>query len=173
MLPKMKILPTKDVFHKEAHPYVQTIAVESGEMINFLELSPILLTGGSPTVRELRDLHSIGCEVVINLALPGSDGAIPDEAGEVTALGMEYIPIPVVWEAPTADDLTRFFDVMDRCQGRKTFVHCVKNMRVSAFLYLYRLVRLNWDPALARRDLIKIWEPSGIWAEFIDNMLTK
>jgi len=40
-------------------------------------------------------------------------------------------------------------------------------MRVSSFIYKYRLTVLNEDPVEAKKDLDKIWQPSSVWQEFI------
>lgn len=140
-------------------------------MINNLQLSPTLYTGGSPDVQDLQNLQAAGVQVVINLALVTSPDAIPDEAGEVARLGMEYIHIPVIWETPTRQNMVDFFAAMERCQGKNVFVHCVKNMRVSAFIYLYRILRLGWAPEDAILNLIEIWEPEGVWETFIEDAL--
>lgn len=140
-------------------------------MINDLQLSPTLYTGGSPSLIDLVNLQAAGVQVVINLALVTSPNAIPDEAGEVARLGMEYIHIPVIWEDPTRQNLADFFAAMERCQGKIVFVHCVKNMRVSAFIYLYRILRQGWAPDDAILNLIEIWEPEGTWAAFIEEAL--
>ena len=68
---------------------------------------------------------------------------------------------------PTADDLAQFFTVMDANRERKVFVHCVLNYRVSSFMYLYRVLRLDADEEAARWDLLSIWEPDARWAAFI------
>jgi protein tyrosine phosphatase (PTP) superfamily phosphohydrolase (DUF442 family) len=141
-------------------------------MINELQLSPTLYTGGSPNLIDLVNLQAAGVQVVINLALVTSPNAIPDEAGEVARLGMEYIHIPVIWETPTRQNLADFFDAMERNQGKGVFVHCVKNMRVSAFIYLYRILRQGWAPDDAILNLIEIWEPEGTWEAFIEESLT-
>ena len=140
-------------------------------MVNFLRLTPLLASGGSPTLADLEGLRAEGCEVVINLALPASPDALPLEDEHIHQMGMQYIPIPVVWEAPTRQNLMDFFAAMDASRERSVFVHCVKNMRVSAFIYLYRVLRLGADPQAARQDLEKIWEPEGTWLDFIQTML--
>ncbi|MEB3290422.1 MAG: protein tyrosine phosphatase family protein, partial [Leptolyngbya sp.] len=116
----------------------------------FLPISDRLATAGQPTVAELATLAQAGYGVVINLALPTSDHALPDERSTVEALGMTYVAIPVVWENPTRKDLDQFFQAMEAHQGQKIFVHCALNMRVSVFVYLYRVLRLGLDPALAQ-----------------------
>ncbi len=131
----------------------------------------MLHTAGSPTPQDLADLCAVGVSVVINLALATSPDALPVEATLVEELGMAYFHIPVEWENPTRQNLEDFFATLDSCRERITLVHCVKNMRVSAFIYLYRILRLGWAEASARPDLLKIWEPAGTWRDFISEML--
>jgi protein tyrosine phosphatase (PTP) superfamily phosphohydrolase (DUF442 family) len=139
---------------------------------SFLEISPELLTAGQPFIEQLQAIKDAGCEVVVNLATPESPDAIPDEAGRVNALGLEYIAIPVVWDAPRTEDLQTYFEALQRNRGRKVFVHCARNMRVSAFTYLYRMLILGSDPDECRADMHRIWEPNPTWAAFIDASLS-
>ena len=109
------------------------------DILNYLPLTPLLATAGQPTETQVQAVQQAGYEVVINLATPTSTNALPDEAGLVAALGMTYVPIPVLWDKPTLDDLQAFFGTLDTYAGRKVFVHCVLNWRVSTFMYLYRV----------------------------------
>ena len=77
-----------------------------------------------------------GYQVVINLALSDSPGAIPEENILITHLGMTYVHIPVVWEQSQLSDLDQFFATLQQLQSQKIFVHCVLNMRKSVFVYL-------------------------------------
>jgi len=140
-------------------------------MENYYQLTPLLHTAGYPTPQDLRDLRVAGVTVVINLAVTSAPIALPDEAARVAELGMDYIHIPVEWSSPTRQNLTDFFGAMETCSKRVVLVHCAKNMRVSAFLYLYRILRLGWTEENARPDLLKIWEPAGTWDDFIAEML--
>ena len=72
-----------------------------GQIYNFRALSANLLTSGQPTASQMAEIARIGVQTVINLALPTSDNALPDEESLVRSLGMEYIHIPVEWEQPT------------------------------------------------------------------------
>jgi protein tyrosine phosphatase (PTP) superfamily phosphohydrolase (DUF442 family) len=141
------------------------------EILNFLQISGKLATAGQPTVKQFRAIADAGYETVINLALPTSDGAITNEAQLVQALGMEYVAIPVNWESPTMTDLDKFLQTMEQRQQQEIFVHCAKNMRVSAFVYLYRRLHLNCDDEQAIADLHKIWQPNETWQKFIDTKL--
>jgi protein tyrosine phosphatase (PTP) superfamily phosphohydrolase (DUF442 family) len=84
---------------------------------------------------------------------------------------MDYVHIPVQFKAPTLDDLNRFFDVMDAAQGRKVFVHCAANIRVTTFLGLYRVLRLGWDEEAAFEPMRTIWQPDEVWSAFISRAL--
>lgn len=138
-----------------------------------LLISDRLLTAGQPTPDELRQAAADGWEVVINLARPDSDGAFEGEGDLCRSLGMEYVSIPVVWEKPTADDLLRFFAAMEQHRDKRILAHCAFNMRVSVFLYLYRVMKLGMVEETAREDLLAIWQPEGVWAEFVDGVLAK
>lgn len=73
---------------------------------------------------------------------------------------------------PQPADFERFTRMMDACASQKIFVHCAANMRVSAFVFLHRL-RQGADRAAAERDLEKIWEPDGVWREFVNQRLAE
>jgi len=140
-------------------------------MENYYQLTPLLHTAGYPTLQDLRDLRAVGVTVVINLAISSSPSTLPDEAARAAELGMQYIHIPVEWSNPTPQNLADFFAAMETCREQVVLVHCAKNMRVSAFLYLYRILRLGWTEECARTDLLKIWEPAGTWDDFIAEKL--
>jgi protein tyrosine phosphatase (PTP) superfamily phosphohydrolase (DUF442 family) len=84
---------------------------------------------------------------------------------------MHYVHIPVRFEHPTADDLRRFLEAMDEHASRRVFVHCAANMRVSAFLGLYRVLRLGWDEDRAFALMREIWEPDAVWCAFLGQAL--
>ncbi|MBD2256588.1 sulfur transferase domain-containing protein [Pseudanabaena sp. FACHB-2040] len=135
---------------------------------HFLPISDAIATAGQPTAEQFEAIRQAGYQVVVNLALLTSDNALPQEPALVESLGMQYVPIPVIWEEPTLADLHRFFAVMEANQDKKVFVHCAANMRVSVFVYLYRCLRLELDEAQARQDLHRIWQPNSIWQQFIE-----
>ncbi|MBE9155248.1 protein tyrosine phosphatase family protein [Nodosilinea sp. LEGE 06152] len=148
-------------------------AAKLTDIRNYLALSPSLATAGQPTPEQFEALAQAGYTVVINLALSTSDHAIPNEAELVKSLGMTHFHIPVVWEAPTMTDLEIFFKVMERNRDYNTLVHCALNMRVSAFVYLYRVLRQGVDEPTARADLHRIWQPNPTWQAFIDEALAQ
>ncbi len=91
--------------------------------------------------------------------MPDSSNANPEEANIVTSLGMQYIHIPVVWDAPSPDQLREFFQVMDALGNERVFVHCAANYRASAFVYQYLVLRMGIDPDLATSPILRKWLP--------------
>src|SRR5579864_3774719 len=102
------------------------------EIYNFRTIDEKLGTSGQPDEGQFRAIREAGYEAVINLALPTSDNALANEGSIVTGLGMAYVHIPVDFKAPTSRDFHAFTCVMDAFAGRRVFVHCAANMRVSA-----------------------------------------
>ena len=148
---------------------------ELTKIYHYLPLSEKLITSGQPTREQFDSFPAAGIQTVINLALPTSSNALADEEEIVHLLGMEYIHIPVVWENPTKADLDAFFAVMERHSGKKVWVHCAANMRVSAFVALYRILRKGWEREKAFKDTYRIWDPftDPVWGKFINSALEK
>ncbi|MFH1566767.1 MAG: protein tyrosine phosphatase family protein [Gemmatimonadota bacterium] len=141
-----------------------------GSIKNFLAITDDLGTAGQPTAEQFGDIAAAGYEVVINL---DSATAVPNEDELVTSRGLSFIHIPVIWTAPQQSDLDLFFDMLDRLKGRKVFVHCAANARVSTFVYLYRVARLGVDPAAAKQQLDLLWEPTGVWKAFVEEAISR
>ena len=57
---------------------------------------------------------------------------------------------------------------MEVFADRKVFVHCAANMRVSAFMYLYRVRKDPGCESQAMADMHQIWRPEGVWKDFIE-----
>ncbi len=143
------------------------------QIAHYLPICETIGTAGQPTEEQFADIAAAGYELVVNLARPDSPQAVPDERELVVQQGMDYLHIPVVWESPTAEDLERFFAVMEAYQGRKVLVHCVVNKRVSAFVFLYRVIRQGVPLEAAREALLRMWEPDVVWQGFINESLVR
>ena len=140
---------------------------------NLREVDASLLTSGQPSEDQLAAVARSGVQVVINLAPHDAPSALKDEAGCVASLSLDYVHIPVAFSAPTEKDLAAFFDAMDANHGRKMLVHCAANKRVTAFLGLYRIIRLGWVPDEAFALMRSVWEPDPVWSRFIEGVLQK
>ena len=135
---------------------------------NYVWVSDEIATSGQPARGDFPGIADAGYSAVVNLATGTSPDAIPDEGEAASASGMTYYHIPVAWTAPEISDLDRFFSVMDSLRGGKVWVHCVLNMRASAFVYLYRLINLGVPEEEAIAPMNEVWEPDEIWRGFIE-----
>ena len=143
------------------------------DIYNYQLLNEKLSSSGMPTAEQMKEVADAGVQVVINLALATSQGALPDEDKVVESLGMKYNHIPVEWNNPTRQNLEDFFAAMDEHKEDKVLVHCQANYRASSFIMLYRVVRLGWKKEDAIPVMEKMWNPEDfpIWQKFIDENL--
>jgi protein tyrosine phosphatase (PTP) superfamily phosphohydrolase (DUF442 family) len=142
-----------------------------GDIYQFRLVGAKLGTAGQPTETQFQLIRESGFDAVVNLALPTSDNAIPTEGCVVTGLGMTYVHIPVDFKAPAARDFQAFCKLMEAFGDRRVFVHCAANMRVSAFVFLYRVLRRGVAVPEAEQDLHAIWQPDQVWSRFIKSQL--
>ncbi len=101
--------------------------------------SPTVLCSGHPDAAQLDACAKAGVEVVINLSLHGQPYSLPDEAALLATLDVDYVHIPVPFDAPDVTHLAQFISAMHVHAGRSTLVHCVVNKRATAFLALYAI----------------------------------
>jgi uncharacterized protein (TIGR01244 family) len=146
-------------------------AAELADIYNYRQLSNRLASSGQPDEEEFGAIARADFQVVINLGLSGEYYSLPDERRTVRALGMTYEHIPVEWQEPARADLDTFFRVMDHYAEQRVLVHCAANFRASAFIMLYRVLRLGWDIDDALPDMLAIWQPNDVWQGFIAAML--
>jgi protein tyrosine phosphatase (PTP) superfamily phosphohydrolase (DUF442 family) len=143
------------------------------EIYNYLQLGDSLHSSGMPTPEQASSLAQDGIKVVINLATPKSENWMPDEQERVKAQNIAYYNIPVDWDSPAKDDLTKFMAIMDRHKHQKILVHCQANYRATVFIALYRYSFLGWSEKNAFKEVQEIWDPSEypIWQKFIEKSL--
>jgi uncharacterized protein (TIGR01244 family) len=134
---------------------------------NWLRLDDRITTSGQPSETDLAEIAALGVTHVVNLGLHTHEKALPDEAASVAVLGMRYIHIPVDFQNPTERDFAEFEKALEDTKDTRVHVHCIANFRVSAFFYRHRRNTLAMDEAAARADMKKVWDPSGVWADFI------
>jgi protein tyrosine phosphatase (PTP) superfamily phosphohydrolase (DUF442 family) len=144
------------------------------DIYHYQFLSDTLSSSGMPTAEQMKDVANAGVQVVINLAPHDVPNAIPDERELVNSLGMEYVNIPVIWRAPERDALQQFLETMDTHAGKKVLVHCEANYRASAFVMIYRVLRLGWKREDAVPVMEKMWNPEDfpVWEKFIEDNLS-
>ncbi|RLJ60403.1 uncharacterized protein (TIGR01244 family) [Litoreibacter meonggei] len=138
------------------------------EILNWRRLDHRITLSGQPTEDQLAEIRALGVTHIINLGPHHNKGALADEEGTVTALGMEYIYIPVEFDAPTDEDFDKFRAAIGRLDGRQVHVHCIYNARVTAFFYRYAKTGCTIPEADAFALMDGIWRPGSDWARFIE-----
>jgi len=126
-----------------------------------------LTTSAQPTESQLGELQKLGVTHVLNLGMHDHKRALVDEAASVARLNMTYIHIPVAFGNPTEEDFSAFCEALSGLKDTQVHIHCIANLRVTAFLYRYQRDMLGLDEAEARALMDTVWRPGGVWAKFI------
>lgn len=149
--------------------------MSTAEIYNYRFVNEHLVTAGQPTEAQLRAAAQEGFQVVINLATLGKPDSLPDEAGLVRELGMEYHHIPVKWNEPLVSDFEKFEQAMVQVGARKTLLHCAANYRATAFYGLFALKHLGWRETQVEEFRAQIWQGSDypVWEQFIREIKTR
>ena len=136
---------------------------------NFRRIHERLTTSGVVSAEQLSGLRVEGYDAVINLLPSSSEHAVANEASIVADQGIDYVHIPVEFDAPTHDDLEQFSAAMEGHQGQTVHVHCAANFRVSAFDGLYVLNKGLCTTEEADALVQGLWNPADYpaWASFI------
>jgi len=145
------------------------------DIYNYLVYHFKLSSSGMLTADQMKSIAEAGVDLVINLAPHDVPNALPDEQRIVESLEMEYVNIPVNWGTPTRDGLNKFMDLMDANKEKKIHVHCEANFRASAFITMYRILRLGWKVDEAFAVMHTIWDEDEypVWKMFIDNAMER
>lgn len=137
------------------------------DIYNFLPISDKLYTSGQPSEAQFALIKQAGFDHVINLAPHDAENSLVDEAETLRNLAIDYTHIPVNFVKPSQRKFEAFVQRMKDLDGERVWLHCAANMRASAFLFRYRTQVLGEDVASANLDLQKIWQPMGVWRNFI------
>jgi len=163
------------IFRILAVAFVLAPAVAAAQSLsdirNYKAYSPTFSSAGQPSREQLALLKKEGFERIAYIAFSNSRGAIADEDAIVKELGMDYVQVPVIWDAPTMADFYAFAGVMQREPDKKTLLHCQANFRASAFAFLYRVIYEDIPVAEAKADMNAIWQPNDTWRNLIFEVL--
>ena len=140
---------------------------ELPDILNWRRWSELITLSGQPTEAQLAQIRNLGVTHIINLGPHDNKGALDDEPGAVSALGMEYIYIPVDFGAPAEKDFNRFQASLAQLGDCRIHVHCIYNARVSAFFYRHARAGHGGSETAAFALMDSIWRPGGVWAAFI------
>jgi len=134
---------------------------------NFVQLTEDVATSGQPGIDEFKLIAGVGYEYIINLGMPDHPDAVKEEDRVISELGLIYVHIPVKFDFPTKEQVRFFCNLMAFLQGKKIFVHCIMNYRVSAFMYHYLSKVEKYSEKKSRSPIFDQWEPDPIWQELM------
>ena len=137
------------------------------KILNHIKINELISTSGQLKIEEFELIANEGFEVVINLAVPTTSNSLENEDKIVSNLNMTYIHIPVSFENPKISDLKLFLNILQSLGVNKVWIHCAKNYRVSAFIYVYRKYILHTPFEEIDLSIFDIWKPSLIWQELM------
>ena len=137
------------------------------KILNYVKINELISTSGQPKIEELELIANEGFEVVINLAIPTTSNALENEDKIVSSLNMSYIHIPVDFENPKVSDLKLFLNILQALGANKVWIHCAKNYRVSAFMYVYHKYILHTPFEQIDLSIFDMWQPSLVWQELM------
>jgi len=104
---------------------------------NYVQSLPDIATSGQPVKEQFREIAKGGYAIIVNLAMPDHHDSIENEGKIITELGMIYFHLPVPFDKPTREHVRIFCRIMAALTGKKIWVHCIMNYRVSAFMFHY------------------------------------
>ena len=148
-----------------------TYAAELAGIPAYLEYSPTFSSSGQPTAEQLQTLKDEGFQRIVYLAYTDHDKSLPAEDRLVKDLGMDYLQVPVDWNAPAKSDFYLFAGAIQKEPAKRTLLHCQVNYRASAFAFLYRVIYDDVPLAEAKRDMNKVWQPNETWRKLIFEVL--
>ena len=137
------------------------------KILNYVKINELISTSGQPKIEELELIANEGFEVVINLAVATTSNALENEVKIVSSFNMSYIHIPVNFENPKISDLKLFLNILQVLGGNKVWIHCAKNYRVSAFMYVYHKYILHTPFEQIDLSIFDMWQPSLVWQELM------
>lgn len=135
--------------------------------MNYHAIDERLVTGGHFFDDGPETLAEQGVSVVIDLRDEPPEG----QAERLSAVGLEWINVPVAWKDPKPEDFEAFSEAMAAHPEAKILVQCQANYRASAFAFLYRVKVEGVSQRKARKDLEAVWQPEGRWGRYIDTVL--
>lgn len=135
------------------------------DLPNFHQVHPFLYRGGEPTKEGLRKAKEMGITTIFDLRNPGEMAF--DEKAAAKELGMTYVSMPMNSKAPTAKQIKKLVDAIDRAKGNTTetaspgqsvFVHCAHGSdRTGCMVGIWRVMRDGYDYDTAYKEMRKYW----------------
>jgi tyrosine-protein phosphatase SIW14 len=119
---------------------------------NFRQVDEHVYRGAQPTIDGYKYLAQIGVKTVLDLRQNGERSSV--ERREVTALGMQYVNVPMSGlMPPTSEQMTKILGLLEDHTAGAVFVHCKRGAdRTGAVIAAYRIDHYHWDNTRALKE---------------------
>ena len=136
----------------------------SNYVFNFVKINDVISTSGQPSKEDFKMIKSDGFELVIDLAPVDYERySIHDQPAVLKSLKLPYIHIPVDFKAPSTDDFEKFSTALKNNYGKKIWIHCAANYRVTVFFSLWAEKNLGWTETQSNSLIDSIWKSDPNW----------
>jgi tyrosine-protein phosphatase SIW14 len=111
---------------------------------NVGRVSDVLFRGAQPSQQGFAELKKLGVTTIVDLR--GNRGPVDWERGQVEALGMHFVNIPVGgMGVPSDAQVAQFLKLFRDKPNDKVFVHCYYGAdRTGVMVAAYRIAQQNW-----------------------------
>jgi len=150
--------------------------MKSSEVFNYKKINDLISTSGQPSKEDFRKIKEDGFELVIDLAPVDYDRySIQDQPALLRNLNLPYIHIPVDFKSPSTEDYEHFSTALKNNYGKKIWIHCAANYRVTVFFSIWAEKNLNWSEEKSNELIDSIWKSdpnwtmNDVWRDFMMN----
>jgi protein tyrosine phosphatase (PTP) superfamily phosphohydrolase (DUF442 family) len=113
-------------------------------------------TGGQPTDQAFARVAASGFRSVLSLRTSGEGIDLKRERSLVEKTGLRYFNIPVVSNAPRAEQADEFIKLVKEKPNHPMLINCASANRVGAFMMIYRVLEQDWSEEKALDEALKI-----------------
>ena len=118
---------------------------------NFGRVNDHYYRGSQPSRAEFEQLQRLGVKTVIDLRKDN----VPEAAGWVKGLGMQYFNIPMKPSVPATEEQTSYFlSLVNNPANWPVYIHCKGGRhRTGALTAVYRITRDGWTADQAFKEM--------------------
>ena len=146
-----------------AIPALAQTKKEREGIVNFTQVDAVVACGGATETKALDGLRKDGFKTVINLRMPGEQGAnIEQNSAYAKEIGLSYISIPFNGQAPETTSVDTFLSTIANKANQPVYIHCGSASRVGAMWMIKRVLQDGWavDKATEEAKLIGLRSPT-------------
>jgi protein tyrosine phosphatase (PTP) superfamily phosphohydrolase (DUF442 family) len=163
---------TGGLYAQQAAPAVQGQQGARAAIPNYVELTPLIGTGGQPVEDGIKDIAGKGYKAVVNIRASDEEYDRIGEEKLAVQLGLQYIIIPFATKDASESQALAFHALMTALKNTKTFVHCGSGNRVGSLMMVH-LALGGMTADQAEQEAKKVGLRSADLLEFAKKVIAK